>query len=132
MVKTGSCCYRYGLDINKYNAVAVVYDYKSVYLYSETNKTERKICTSQYNVSCLAWNQQGTLLAIGGWHDGNTHKYIQVWDIPSRRIIKRLKMKDDEYNCMCLDWSGDTMTAEILDYIHQWSINDQGKDQDAQ
>eukprot|EP00201_Polytomella_parva_P024377 CAMPEP_0175050084 /NCGR_PEP_ID=MMETSP0052_2-20121109/7075_1 /TAXON_ID=51329 ORGANISM="Polytomella parva, Strain SAG 63-3" /NCGR_SAMPLE_ID=MMETSP0052_2 /ASSEMBLY_ACC=CAM_ASM_000194 /LENGTH=696 /DNA_ID=CAMNT_0016314273 /DNA_START=282 /DNA_END=2372 /DNA_ORIENTATION=- len=130
MVKAEGCNYRYGLDISNYDVVAVVNFEDSVYLYSEVSEVEEKLCTCQYKVYCLAWNQQGTLLAIGGSHEKSKNNTIQVWDIPARNITKSLKIRDTDENCYCLDWKGDTVTAGTDNYIYQWNINDLDNDQD--
>jgi len=132
MVKTEKCCYRYGLDISIYNIIAVAYHYYSVYLYSETTGIDEKLCTCEYDIKCLAWNQQGTLLAIGGGHNENKNNTVQVWDIPNRKIAKRLKIKDSYQNCYCLDWKGDTITAGVNSFIYHWDVNNLDDDRDRQ
>mmetsp|Transcript_18644 Transcript_18644/g.33868 ORF Transcript_18644/g.33868 Transcript_18644/m.33868 type:complete len:533 (-) Transcript_18644:302-1900(-) len=132
ILKAGLCCYRFGLDISKQDVTAVVNCNTSVYLYSEVTKVEEKLCTCEYYINCLAWNEQGTLLVMGGYHNNNKNDTIQVWDIPSRKIIKRLKIKNEKQICYCLSWNGDTITAGTNDYIYQWNINNPDDDQDRQ
>mmetsp|Transcript_34677 Transcript_34677/g.62457 ORF Transcript_34677/g.62457 Transcript_34677/m.62457 type:complete len:587 (-) Transcript_34677:740-2500(-) len=130
-VRTGPCYAYFGLDISKQNVTAVAYDFQSVYLYSEKTKIEERLCTCEYYVRCLAWNQEGTLLAMGGHHNTNITNTIQIWDIVSRRIIKRLKITDGN-DCYCLDWNGDMITAAATTCIFHWNVNSKDDNQDNQ
>eukprot|EP00201_Polytomella_parva_P004858 CAMPEP_0175079678 /NCGR_PEP_ID=MMETSP0052_2-20121109/24971_1 /TAXON_ID=51329 ORGANISM="Polytomella parva, Strain SAG 63-3" /NCGR_SAMPLE_ID=MMETSP0052_2 /ASSEMBLY_ACC=CAM_ASM_000194 /LENGTH=545 /DNA_ID=CAMNT_0016350065 /DNA_START=363 /DNA_END=2000 /DNA_ORIENTATION=+ len=133
IVTAGKCLYCFNaFDINEHNILAVVHDYISVYLYSENTKIEEKLCTCQYDVCSLAWNEQGTLLAIGGCHNKNKNDTIQVWDITDRKITKRLLIEHEDQDCYCLDWKGDTIIAGTDNYIYQWDITNPEKDRDRQ
>jgi len=129
IVKAGCCRYRYGLDISKDNFLAVVHDYKSVYLYSETRRAERLLFTFSFNVYCLAWNQQGTYLAIGGKSANNAVNTITVWDVVKPDVVRILNTEEKNQDCFSLAWKEGSVTAGTCQYVYQWDVSDLNHDQ---
>mmetsp|Transcript_33910 Transcript_33910/g.61222 ORF Transcript_33910/g.61222 Transcript_33910/m.61222 type:complete len:532 (-) Transcript_33910:558-2153(-) len=119
--------YRFGLDINRYNILAVKENHNSFGLYSEDLEWGEDISTFRDQAFCVAWNYAGTLLALGGRSNSNADNCIQIWDIPKRKVVRRLKMTDFQI-CRCLDWNEDIIVAGTDSFIYQWDINDVDKD----
>mmetsp|Transcript_28942 Transcript_28942/g.53187 ORF Transcript_28942/g.53187 Transcript_28942/m.53187 type:complete len:534 (-) Transcript_28942:247-1848(-) len=121
-------CSRNGLDISRYNIVAVINGAdstrtgsNSVYIYSEISKIDEKLCEWRYGVNCLTWNQQGTLLAVGGNYN-NKYESIQIWDVPKRKVVLELKQEDDDV-FQCLDWSKEGVITAITERdIYHWDV----------
>eukprot|EP00201_Polytomella_parva_P023373 CAMPEP_0175048758 /NCGR_PEP_ID=MMETSP0052_2-20121109/6373_1 /TAXON_ID=51329 ORGANISM="Polytomella parva, Strain SAG 63-3" /NCGR_SAMPLE_ID=MMETSP0052_2 /ASSEMBLY_ACC=CAM_ASM_000194 /LENGTH=496 /DNA_ID=CAMNT_0016312869 /DNA_START=329 /DNA_END=1819 /DNA_ORIENTATION=- len=130
IVSVGECLSRKNvLDINKFNVLAVAYDNRLIYLCSETSKEAKRLGECECRVNCLAWNQQGTFLAIGVGDEACST--IEIWDVSKTSLFKRLEV-EKKHKCRSLSWKGNIITAGAGNYKYQWEITGLGDDQDIQ
>eukprot|EP00201_Polytomella_parva_P013339 CAMPEP_0175055138 /NCGR_PEP_ID=MMETSP0052_2-20121109/9906_1 /TAXON_ID=51329 ORGANISM="Polytomella parva, Strain SAG 63-3" /NCGR_SAMPLE_ID=MMETSP0052_2 /ASSEMBLY_ACC=CAM_ASM_000194 /LENGTH=528 /DNA_ID=CAMNT_0016319935 /DNA_START=220 /DNA_END=1807 /DNA_ORIENTATION=- len=136
-IKVQRSCYHYGLDISKSDVLAVACKWKTVYLYSETTGITQKLRTFPSKIWCLAWDQKGESLAIGGACQKNGLNTIQIWKFPEAiektgiskmKLFIILRVDDMNQSCMCLDWNEGSIVAGTTNYVYKWDINDEYKE----